>query len=290
MSWTTFCCPVCKGPLEATTARLRCASCGRDYEIVDGIPDFFISEAQEERIDDPNKTWLDPIIVQARDTAYRLCAHELKGMAFCMQEISRRTGAGCRILEVGMGTGHFTRWMAEAAKPGTEIYAFDFSWPIIEKARANTRGLSGVMLFRANARAQLPFEDEGFDILFLRLAPLGAHGTPRVRAAFELLKPGGWYFEAGWEPTRYETPPTEWALQHGYENAEYHVWQYYRRQTEQEVVAMQVERECLISMGCESVGAVQVRESDAPNHEGQDGSVLNMTCERFLVAQKPGSG
>ena len=133
-------------------------------------------------IDEPNKTWLDPEIVDARDVEYRLCARELKGMVFCMQEISKRTSAGCRVLEVGMGTAHFTRWLAEVSELGTEVYAFDFSWPIIEKARANTYGLSGVTLFRANARGAFPFKDASFDVVLLRLAPLGPHGVPNVRA------------------------------------------------------------------------------------------------------------
>jgi SAM-dependent methyltransferase len=173
-------CPVCKGSLVIATALLRCAPCGREFGVVDGVPDFFISESDEDAIDDPNKTWLDPEIVEARDTYYGLCACQLKGMAFCMQEIAKRTRAGCRVLEIGMGTGRFTRWLAEVAEPGTVIYAFDFSWPIIEKAKANAGGLPGVVFFRANARGKLPFEDANFDFVLLRLAPLGPHGVPNV--------------------------------------------------------------------------------------------------------------
>lgn len=280
----SFCCPVCKGPLTVTTADLRCTPCGRDFTIVDGIPDLFVGDAEQDFIDDPNQTWLDPRIVEARDTVYRLCTRQLKGMTFCMQEISQRTGAGCHILEVGMGTGHFTRWLAEVSEPGTEIYVFDFSWPIIEKAKTNTHGLSGITLFRANARGPLPFKDESFDIVFLRLAPLGARGIPNVQAGFELLKPGGWYFEAAWEKEQYETPPTEWAIQHGYENAEHHVWQYHRTQTEQEHSAWQIEQERLASLGCKSAKEVQEQESGVRN---EDGSVLKMTIENLLIAQKP---
>jgi SAM-dependent methyltransferase len=285
----TFCCPVCKASLSVTDAGVRCGLCARSFRIVGGVPDFFIAESAGEDIDAPNKTWLNPEIVQARDTVYRLCARELRGMAFCMQEIGRRTHLGCRILEAGMGTGHFTRWLAEVAEPGTEIYAFDFSWPIIDRAKANTDGIPGITLFRANARAALPFESESFDILFLRLAPLGAHGVPNVQAAFELLRPGGWYFEACWKKDRFETPPTEWAIQHGYESAEYYTWQYRRVQTVQEYTAMQTEMAHLAQMAEGNKLADKVRDTmlnQGDDHE-KDGDLLKMTYESLLIAQKP---
>jgi SAM-dependent methyltransferase len=288
MSFDRFCCPLCKEVLTVTVTALSCASCRKKFPIVGGVPDFFISETQEDSVDEANQTWLDPRIVEARDTVYRLCARELKGMAFCMQEISRRTGEKCRVLEVGMGTGHFTQWLVEVTKPGTEIYAFDFSWPIIEKAKKNTQGLSNVTLFRANARGLLPFSKESFDILFLRLAPLGAHGIPNVQAGYELLRPGGWYFSAGWEQVRYETSPTEWAMRHGYESAEHHEWQYWRTQTEQERAASQIESECLESRGCQTV-KTQLQTRKVKRDSSAEGTIQKMTREHLLIARKPAS-
>jgi SAM-dependent methyltransferase len=275
---------VCKEALSTIPTSFHCQGCARSFEVVDGIPDFFISESKQDSIDDPNKTWLKPEIVEARDTVYRLCARELKGMTFCMQEIGRRTSAGCRVLEVGMGTGHFTCWLAEATAPGTHIYAFDFSWPIMAKAKVNTEGLSGITLFRANARGELPFKNALFDIVLVRLAPLGSHGVPNVQAAFKLLQPGGWLFEAGWKSGPFDTPPTELALIHGYESAEHHVWQYHRIQTEQEFAAMQTEMDYLFFM----------KEEDKPpdetkvitNHQGNR-SFLKLTYENVLIARKP---
>lgn len=287
MSLDSFCCPVCKGSLVVESTDLHCTPCGRKFPIVDGIPDFFVSETKGDSIDEPNKTWLDPRIVEARDTVYRLCAQEVKGMAYCMREIGQRTSENCRVLEVGMGTGHFTRWLVKVSRSGTEIYAFDFSWSIIEKAKTNTQGLSEVTLFRANARGRLPFKNESFDILFLRLAPLGEHGIPNVQAGYEILKPGGWYFEAGWEQTRYETPPTEWAMRHGYESAEHHEWQYWRAQTEQEQTASQVELEHLAARGCPTVKKTQPQTRGADTPPGEGGFVQKMTHEYVLIAHKP---
>jgi len=281
-----FCCPVCKGPLLSTSMSFQCRPCDRSFQIMNGIPDFFVSESEHNFSDDPNIIWLDSQIVEARDTIYRLCTRELRGMTFCMHEMGRRTSWGCRILEVGMGTGHFTHWLTEVSERDTAIYAFDFSWPIIEKAKANTAELTGVTLFRANAREELPFKAGIFDIVFVRLAPLGPRGVPNVQAGFELLKPGGWYFGAGWEKERFETPPTEWAIQHGYESAEYHEWQYCRVQNEEEHIAWQTEQKHLLDM-MESKKAIETRSGSDCN-QGGGRHILKMTQEYVLIAQKPG--
>ena len=42
---------------------------------------------------------------------------------------------------------------------------------------------AGTVVFAGN----LPFRKETFDLVFLRLAPLGEHGMPNVQAAFQLL-------------------------------------------------------------------------------------------------------
>jgi SAM-dependent methyltransferase len=286
-----FCCPVCKGPLRSTSKGFQCRLCERSYPIRNGIPDFYISESGHDFGDDPNIIWLDPQVVEARDTIYRHCTRELKGMTFCMHEIGRRTSRGCRILEVGMGTGHFTQWLAELSEPGTAIYAFDFSWPIIEKAQARTAGLTDVTLFRANSREGLPFQSGIFDIILVRLAPLGPSGVPNVQAGFELLKPAGWYFGAGWKNVQVETPPTEWAIQHGYESAEYHEWQYRRIQHEEERIAWQYEQEYLLTMMKRKYpnDTSERTGSDSNVIQDRDGHILKMTYENVLIAQKPGA-
>jgi len=258
---------------------------------VDGcIPDFFVAESGHDFRTDPNTIWLDPQIVEARDTVYRLCTRELRGMAFCMREIGRRTSRGCRVLEVGVGTGHLTRWLAEVSASGTAIYAFDFSWPIIEKARANIGGLPGVTVFRANARDALPFHAGTFDIVFVRLAPLGPRGGASARAGWELLKPGGWFFSAGWEPERYETPPTEWAIQHGYESAEFHEWQYRRVQSQEEHAAWQIEQKRLLAMQeSKSEDTGKGTTDDSAYARGSGEAIVKMTHENLLIAQKPAS-
>jgi ubiquinone/menaquinone biosynthesis C-methylase UbiE/uncharacterized protein YbaR (Trm112 family) len=268
----TFCCPICKKSLIEDPASLTCARCGHSYPIFNGIPDFFICENEQETVEGVSAIWGDEKVVEARNTIYRLCVRELKGMAFCMQEIARRSTRGTRILEVGMGTGHFSRWLAEVTPPGTEIYAFDCSWTIMQIAQGNLRGGDAVTLFRANSRSKLPFPDENFDILFLRLAPLGPKDVPNIAAGYQILKPGGWYFEAGWD-RKYENSWTAWAIQHGFAHAEHHAWQYPRTITEEEEHARQIEQ---------AAWPADQKVTTPCTYDN-----ISMTAENLLIAQKP---
>ena len=64
-----------------------------------------------------------------------------------------------RLLEIGVGTGHFARWLASE---GYHVTGVDLSAPMI--AEASRRG--GVYLVRADAEA-LPFSDDTFDGVLL---------------------------------------------------------------------------------------------------------------------------
>ena len=77
-----------------------------------------------------------------------------------------------RVLEVGCGTGHFTRWLHGQ---GTTAVGADLSWAML--AEAKTHG--GLPLVRADA-SRLPFADGVFDVTLVvtTLAFL-----PRPRAA-----------------------------------------------------------------------------------------------------------
>lgn len=281
MNTNIFVCPVCKGPLVSEDQGFHCVACAHDYPILDGIPDFFVSEANvdEDQVWRENLVWLDPQMVEARDIIYRLSVRELKGMSFAMQQLGLRTFPGCRVLEVGTGTGHFACWMAEVSAVGTEIYALDYSWPMFVKARANIANQPGVIFLRANSSGKLPFREESFDLVFLRLAPLGEHGMPNVQAAFQLLKPGGYLFKAGWKLVHEETPWTEMAIRLGYESAEAHEWQYPRLKTREEVAASQMERERAIAFGAPP-GKMPLPPADAE-------SLVSITWENLRIARKP---
>lgn len=59
-------------------------------------------------------------------------------------------------LEIGCGTGHFSRWLAEQ---GIRVVGLDRSAPMLAQARA----LDGVLLVRGDAH-HLPFADGAFDL------------------------------------------------------------------------------------------------------------------------------
>jgi SAM-dependent methyltransferase len=274
----TFVCPLCKGLLTPKDQGYHCVSCERDYPILDGIPDFFIADADQE--EDPvwreNLIWLDPKMAEARETIYRLSVREMRGMAYAMERLAPLTFPGCRILEVGTGTGHFARWMAEVSAPGTEIYALDFSWPLFAKARSNVANLPGVFFVRANSTGKLPFHEESFDFVLLRLAPLGGNGVWNVETAFSLLKPGGWLFKAGWNLRHEEPPWTEQAIKVGYESAESHEWQYPRTKTREEYDASRVECARAVAFGA-PIAPLPVEPV----------SLVSMTWENLRIAHKP---
>lgn len=278
MNTHIFVCPLCKGPLHSTDPGYHCASCVRDYPITNGIPDFFLTEAnqQEDQVWRDNLVWIDPQMAEAREIIYRLSVRALKGMAYAMERLAALTFPGCRIFEVGTGTGHFARWMAEVSAPGTEIYALDFSWPMFANARSNTANLPGVFLVRANSTGKLPFCEESFDIILLRLAPLGENGISDVQSAFQMLKPGGWLFKAGWKPRREDMPWTEQAIQFGYESAESHEWQYSRTKTREEYDASRVECERAIASGA-PITPLPVEPT----------CLVSMTWENLRIAHKP---
>lgn len=133
----------------------------------------------------------------------------------------------------------------------------------------------------------MPFGKETFDIVFLRLAPLGPRGIPAVQVAFDLLKPGGWYFEASWERERFETPPTQWATEHGFESAECHTWRYRRVQSDEEYLAGLVDapRRPYEFVDLEKAKAFV---SDMKRLHGTDEGISVITEETLLIAQKPG--
>jgi len=63
------------------------------------------------------------------------------------------------ILEVGCGTGHFTRWMAES---GLDAVGLDISEPMLNEARR----LGGAQYLTGDAHA-LPFPDRSYDVTAL---------------------------------------------------------------------------------------------------------------------------
>src|SRR5581483_2810116 len=106
--------------------------------------------------------------------------------------------AGCRLLDVGCGSGQLALW---AARDGVNVTGVDLAPNLVQRAqaRANAEGLKACFL-EGDAEA-LPFEDASFDVV---TSLIGAMFAPRPElVAGELLRvcsPGGIIAMGNWTP------------------------------------------------------------------------------------------
>lgn len=112
--------------------------------------------------------------------------------------------AGARVLEVGAGAAHCSRWLAGQ---GARVVASDISSAMLDGARRlNAATGVDVPLVEADARA-LPFADAAFDVVFTSFGAIPfVPDAARVHAAAaRVLRPGGrWVFSV--------THPVRWAF------------------------------------------------------------------------------
>lgn len=248
------------------------------YEFVNGVPDFYIEEDESVvPADDANRKWLDADAVSARDLYYDRCS-EWEGMSYCVDQIARLSHPTCRVLEVGAGTGHFSRRLAESCESGTLIYCFDFSLPCLRTIETRTAGFPNVHLFRANARGPMPFAPGGFDVILQRLAPFAPKGVgpqTKFQRALDLLKPGGHYVFAGWEDEY--NASCDLYLQNGFARVRHHRWAYPYHFGDEEFVGGLVE------------GGATREEADAQlsDAKGAPDGLLTLRKEHLFIAQKP---
>jgi ubiquinone/menaquinone biosynthesis C-methylase UbiE len=115
--------------------------------------------------------------------------------------LGSRPGPFGRSLEIGAGTGYFSLNMLQSGVVG-EATCSDISPGMLETLRANARKLGLDVETVACDAAELPFEDESFDLVFGHAV---LHHLPALDRSFEefhrVLKPGGTLFFAG-EPSR----------------------------------------------------------------------------------------
>ena len=249
------------------------------YTIVDGVPDFYIEEDKSIiQADDANRKWLDAHAVKGRNIHYERC-REWEGMSFCIEQIARLSHPACRVLEVGAGTGHFSRWLAKSCQTGTQIYCFDFSWPCIETIKIRIADLSNVDLFRANARGPMPFAPCSFDVILQRLAPFSPKGVEQQEKAqrvLDLLTPGGHYIFGGWEDEYGGS--CEDHIQNGFARAQHHRWAYPYHFEDEEFVG-----------GLMEGGATRLEaEAKLSEARSKTNGLFTVRKEHLFIAQKPG--
>src|SRR5919202_4121372 len=113
-----------------------------------------------------------------------------------------RPGPFARALEIGAGTGYFSLNLVQDGVIGAATCT-DISPGMLETLEGNARSLGLDVETAACAAAELPFEDESFDLV---LGHAVLHHLPDLDRAFgefhRVLKPGGTVLFAG-EPSRY---------------------------------------------------------------------------------------
>jgi ubiquinone/menaquinone biosynthesis C-methylase UbiE len=98
---------------------------------------------------------------------------------------------GERVLDIGCGTGYFTRKLAPVVAPGGTVVGIDPSRPMLDYAASHA---PANCTFESAGAERLPFDDVSFD---MAVSTLAFHHIPpehrgdAVREASRVLRPGG---------------------------------------------------------------------------------------------------
>ncbi|HLZ26054.1 MAG TPA: methyltransferase domain-containing protein [Chloroflexota bacterium] len=197
-----FCCPRCKGPLEASPEHYRCRACGETYPVVLGIPDFRVfpdpyigyadDRAKGSRVvagmdrasfaELVRRYWeLTPDVPRHLVDSY--VSHVLGAAVRAQSTLADARAAGIRLgareaashgplLEVGCGTGGL---LIAAARDYEQVVGVDiaFRWLVIAARRVAEAVVTGELTAEQAARIQLvcacaeslPLPDAGFDVV-----------------------------------------------------------------------------------------------------------------------------
>lgn len=173
---------------------VRCERCEARYRIVEGILDLLSETGPEDPV--------SALEMRARDHDSSSCEHpdglppwhppwrdelEVPETLGCLGDVR-----GCTVLELGCGTGLYTRPLAAMA---ARIAAVDFSMESLLVNARHAPALARVALARADV-AHLRYQPEAFDVAFTTLysnLPTEDLRAATNRAVHEGLAPGGRY-------------------------------------------------------------------------------------------------
>lgn len=173
-------CLDCGIPLDPLGAGLTCPRCGRAYPVVDEIPVMVKADAEAE-------VWGRYFRRRAEALGDSESANSylnLRSFRIVRDNLLRQIGhpEGLSILDIGCGTGHFSRSLAAANR----LVGVDISFEMAAFARA--KGLAAVQ----SAGQRLPFAGETFELVIANnVIQSFREGGPFVTEAARVLRPHG---------------------------------------------------------------------------------------------------
>lgn len=198
-----FCCPHCKGELDARGAEPGsgpdgsgraghvCERCGVEYPVVDGVMDFLPQGYSERRKIGQKLMEADWMVRIYESRLWR--ANWLFGVAGGISLADEMSlidrildlGPSEAVLDLACGPGLYARRFAQGAST-REVFGLDLSWPMLRYAvrKANGTGIENLTFTHGDAH-HLPFRDDSLDAVNC----CGAlHLFPDVRQALRELK------------------------------------------------------------------------------------------------------
>ena len=182
-----LCCPICYSAVEVQAASLTCISCGKQYPILDGIPDMRVyeSESFKNTFDEEQARYEADLHDKEAESDYektviRTFGTKTKMMVedWMKDQIITPTTV---ILDYGCGTGQVSRVVAQHVKL---LFAFDISENSLRKNMRENCVL-GVL---ANS-LYLPFKANSFDVICIN--GVLHHIVDLERAVCELARISG---------------------------------------------------------------------------------------------------
>ena len=211
-------CPACGGSLDQTApvgapktedSELRCASCGRGWQVRSGIPDLTFPDELQEREARSRTLWNQ--IARLYD-GINLFTGVLRGVSVREERrelISRLgLGPGSAVLEVAAGTGSNLTVLAEEVGENGIVFGLDLSARMLDLAHRKVRRLPQPPQLISGNSQSLPFPDGVFDAV-LDGAGIKYYSDKRraLREMLRVVKPGGRVLvtELGMPPGRRRT-------------------------------------------------------------------------------------
>ncbi len=167
-------CPGCKNSkLSLTISKeskddieegaLDCDSCGKSYDIIEGIPIMMDGDKNIEQYKIWDDIWKD-IELNIRNIIQRTTPDELLNY-FSLVKIVRKHGTVRKSLDIGCGSGSFS-YVLSRFDGSEEVYMIDVSFESLKLAKRLFSNMNVKYHFILADASSIPFPDNHFDISF----------------------------------------------------------------------------------------------------------------------------